>query len=164
MRRGSRMTEHHLAQINIARMVAPLDDPAMADFVAQLADVNALADRSPGFVWRLQSEEGDSTSIRVFDDPLVLVNMSVWENVEALQQFVYESSHRLVMRDRKKWFRKMDGPYYALWWIPRGHTPTVDEGKERLAHLATHGATSHAFWFGTNFAPPLERDVVLSKL
>jgi hypothetical protein len=157
------MSPSYVAQINIARMVAPLTDPAMAEFVAQLAEINALADRSPGFVWRLQSDEGDSTSIRVFDDPLVLVNMSVWENVEALHQYVYTSSHKLVMRDRKKWFRKMDGPYYALWWIAPGHTPSIEEGKERLAHLEAHGATSHAFWFGTTFAAPPERGVVLAK-
>jgi Domain of unknown function (DUF3291) len=99
------MPTYHLAQINIGRILAPIDDPVMAEFVAQLAPVNALADSSPGFVWRLQTESGDATSIRVYEDEMVAINMSVWESVDAL-------------RDRKRWFEKFDGPYYALWWIP----------------------------------------------
>jgi hypothetical protein len=144
---------YRLAQINLARMVAPIDSPKLADFVAQLADINALADRSPGFVWRLQSAAGDATAIRAFDDPLVLVNMSVWESVEALHAYVYRSAHSALLRDRKRWFQKYDGPYYALWWIHQGHIPTIEEGKARLDHLATYGATQHAFWFGEPFPP-----------
>jgi hypothetical protein len=140
-----------LAQINVARMIAPLDDPLMADFVAQLPAVNALADRSPGFIWRLQTESGDSTAIRAFDDPLLLVNMSVWQTAEALKAYAYRGDHARVMRDRKKWFRKMEGPSYALFWVGREQMPTVEEGQRRLRHLAVHGATPEAFTFGSGF-------------
>ncbi len=138
---------HHIAQINIARMHAPLDDPLMADFVAQLDPVNALAERSPGFVWRLQDEAGDATSIRLFDDERILVNMSVWETLEALRDDVYRSRHLGVLRDRKRWFEPPDGPYLALWWIPAGHVPPPAEGKQRLDHLRRHGPTPEAFTF-----------------
>jgi hypothetical protein len=149
-------SKYCVAQINVARMVAPLDDPLMAGFVAQLAEINALADTSPGFVYRLVGDGGDATSLRVFDDPLIIVNLSVWASVDALQAYVYRSAHARVMRDRKKWFHKFDGPYYALWWVPAGHIPSVEEGKDRLQHLARHGATAHAFWFGDPFVPPHE--------
>lgn len=122
------MPEYHLAEINIARMRAPLSDPLMAGFVAQLAPVNALADQSPGFVWRLQSEGGDATGIRPYGDAPLLVNMSVWESVEHLRAYVYHSAHTGVLRDRAQWFEKMDGAYYALWWVPKGVHPTAGEG------------------------------------
>src|SRR4051812_489450 len=101
---------HQLAQINIGRAVAPIDSPIMAGFVSQLAEINALADRSPGFVWRLQGDPGDATTLRAFDDPRVLVNMSVWSSIEALRAYVYRSAHAGVMQDRKKWFERFDGP------------------------------------------------------
>jgi Domain of unknown function (DUF3291) len=149
-----------LAQINIGRTVAPLDDPRLAGFVNRLAEINALADRSPGFVWRLQTASGDATSLAVFDgDPRMIINMSVWESVEALHHYVYGSAHLHVLRDRRKYFESLPGPYYALWWIARGYIPSVEEGKQRLAHLAAHGPSEHAFWFGAGFekgAPPPE--------
>lgn len=141
------MHDHHLAQINVGRTVAPLDDPRLAGFVSQLAEINALADRSPGFVWRLQTPAGDATSVRAYDDPRVIVNMSVWQSLETLHAYVYRSAHVGVLRDRKRWFEKWSGPYYALWWIPKGHVPTVEEGKARLEYLAQHGPSEHAFWF-----------------
>jgi hypothetical protein len=141
----------HIAQINIGRTVAPLDDPRLAGFVAQLDAINAVADASPGFVWRLQTESGDATALRVFDDPLIIVNMSVWESLEALHAYVYRSAHARVLRERMRWFDKLSGPYYAIWWVPEGHVPTVEEGKARLAHLEQHGPSEHAFWFGTQF-------------
>ena len=141
-----------IAQINIGRMVAALNDPRLAGFVSQLDAINALADRSPGFVWRLQTEGGNATSLVVnANDPLLIINMSVWENLETLHDYVYRSAHLQLVRDRKQWFQKMAGPYYALWWVPRGHIPTVEEGMQRLAHLEAHGATEHAFWFGSPF-------------
>jgi hypothetical protein len=140
-----------IAQINIARAVAPLTDPQLSGFVAQLNAINQLADHSPGFVWRLQTEAGDATTLRVFDDPLIIINMSVWESVETLHAFVYRSAHLPLLHERKRWFDKLLGPYYALWWVPRGHIPTPDEGKERLAHLPEHGPSAHAFWFGARF-------------
>jgi hypothetical protein len=150
------MPNSHLAQINIGRMLAPIDDPLMAEFVAQLAAINALADSTPGFVWRLQSESGDATSIKAYDDELIIVNMSVWESIESLREFAYKSSHAGVMRDRKRWFEKFDGPYMALWWIPAGHTPTPQEGKERLEYLRLHGETPHAFSFKNIYPKPTE--------
>lgn len=144
----------YLAQINVARMRAPLTDPLMAGFVAQLDPINALADRSPGFVWRLQDDAGDATSIRVFDDALILVNMSVWETLAALRAYVYRSAHLGALRDRKRWFELPDGPHLALWWIPAGHVPTPEEGKQRLEHLRRHGPTPDAFSFQHAFPAP----------
>jgi Domain of unknown function (DUF3291) len=139
---------HHLAQINVARMLWPLDDPRMGGFVAQLESLNALAEAAPGFVWRLQGAHGDSTDVRGFDDPVILVNMSVWESVTALQNYAYRSAHSGAVRDRKRWFAPYDGPYYALWWVPVGHVPSVEEGKARLELLAKNGPGPEAFWFG----------------
>ena len=150
------MPEYHLAQINIARMLAPIDDPVMAEFVAQLPPINALAEASPGFVWRLQSESGDATSIKVYDDEFIIVNLTVWETAEALRQYVYKSAHSGVMRDRRRWFEKFDGPYYTLWWIPAGHFPGTEEAKERLDHLREHGDTAYAFSFKQAFPQPSE--------
>jgi hypothetical protein len=150
------MPIYHLAQINIARMLAPIDDPIMAEFVAQLPPINALADASPGFVWRLQSESGDATSIKVYDDDFVIVNLTVWESVEALREYVYKSAHRGVLRDRKRWFQKFDGPYYALWWIPAGELPSAEEGKERLDCLRENGDSAFAFSFKNIFSKPSE--------
>jgi heme-degrading monooxygenase HmoA len=137
----------HLAQINIGRLVAPIDDPRIAEFVAQLEPVNKLAEQSPGFVWRLQSESGNATDVPYNDDPTMLVNMSVWESLETLKAYVYGSRHLGVFRDRQKWFQKLDLPHYCLWWVPVGHIPTVAEGRERMEHYQKHGSTPEAFWF-----------------
>ncbi len=145
--------EHHLAQINIARMRFPLDDPAMAGFVDNLEAINALAEADPGFVWRLQTDEGDATALRIFDDDRLIVNLSVWGSVEALKGYVYQSRHVNFVRRRKAWFEAFDGAYYALWWVPRGHTPTVEEAKARLEHLQQHGESAFAFSFKEVFAP-----------
>jgi hypothetical protein len=145
---------YHLAQVNIARMLAALDDPIMAGFVARLEDINVLADASPGFVWRLQSDGGDATSIRVYDDPNIIINMSVWESVEALNSFVYRSVHQGVMRHRREWFERFDGPYLALWWIPAGHVPSPAEGKAALDDLRANGPSPRAFAFARPFPPP----------
>ena len=142
----------HLAQINIGHIRAPMTDPLMAGFVAELEPVNALADASPGFVWRLQTDEGDATAIRPYDDDMILINMSVWETVESLKAFVYRSHHADVMRQREKWFERMD-IYIALWWIAVGHTPTVQEAKLRLDHLRENGESSFAFSLKKVFPP-----------
>lgn len=147
---------YHLAQINIARVLAPVDDPKIAGFMAQLDEVNALADSAPGFVWRLQSSSGNATDVPYNDDPFVLVNMSVWESVEALRNYVYRSRHVEVLRDRAQWFEKMEKPHYCLWWVPEGHIPTVTEARERLEHYQTHGATPVSFWFSETFPAPVE--------
>ena len=150
----------HLAQINVARMLAPLDSPVMAEFVALLTAVNAEADASLGFVWRLQTPDGDATSLQAFDDPMVLVNMSVWESVEALKSFAYQSGHRSPLRDRSKWFELPKQAHLALWWIPAGHVPTVQEGIERLEHRRAHGDTERAFSFAKVF--PAQQDAAKS--
>jgi Domain of unknown function (DUF3291) len=143
----------HLAQVNIARVKAPLSEPLMAGFVGRLDEINALADRSSGFVWRLQTAAGNATDLRPYDDDLILVNMSVWESFEALQAFVYRTAHIEVLRKRYDWFEKFEGVYAALWWVPAGHIPSVDEAKERLAHLTAHGPTPFAFTFQVRFQP-----------
>ncbi len=152
---------YHLAQINIARMVAPLDTPTMAGFVARLAEINAVADGAPGFVWPLQTAEGDATSLRVFDDEYMLVNMSVWESVEALFEYVYHSNHIELLRQRASWFEKMGTPFMALWWVPAGHIPTVEEAKAKLEYLTTHGPTPLAFTFKQRYT--LEEMAALSS-
>src|SRR5579862_4357976 len=118
---------HHLAQVNVARMLAPLDSPVMAGFVAQLPVVNAAADRSPGFVWRLSTPEGDATAVRAYDDPHMLFNLSVWESVESLKEFTYNQGHLAVFRDRAQWFERPAQAHMAMWWIPAGHLPSVEE-------------------------------------
>ncbi len=144
---------HHLSQVNISRMIAPLSSPIMAEFVAQLNSINKLADESPGFIWRLKTEEGNATNIRVYDDELILFNLSVWESMDALKQFVYRSQHGKVMRNREKWFHKYEGINMALWWIPIGHIPTVDEAKKRLQYLNDYGESAYAFSLRKQFLP-----------
>ena len=150
------MSVHHLAQMNIARMRAPLTDPIMARFVAQLDEINALADATPGFVWRLQEHllpRPDETA-RAYAAGSIIVNLSVWEGVEPLQRYVYHSAHAGVMRDRREWFEKMEERWAVLWWVPAGYRPAVAEGKERLEHLRAHGTSAHAFNFKQTFPPP----------
>ncbi len=151
----------HLAQINIGRLIAPIDDPQIAEFVSQLEPINALADKSLGFVWRLQTEAGNATDIPYSDDPFMIVNMSVWESVGALRDYVYRSDHVQAFRDRAKWFEKMDKPSYCLWWVPVGHRPTVGEGRERMEHYQKNGATPYAFWFSQQFPSPEEQPTIL---
>ena len=147
-------TRFHLAQINMARALAPLTDPRLADFVALLDEVNALADRSPGFVWRLQTDAGNATDIEVGDDPLLIVNMSVWESREALSDYVYKSGHLRVLSRRKEWFARLETPSLALWWLPVGTRPPIEDGLERLDHLARHGPNERAFTFKAGFPAP----------
>lgn len=143
--------DFHLAQANIARMRAPMDDPVMQGFVEQLEPLNALADRSPGFIWRLQDEQGDATAIRVFEDELILFNMSLWESVEDLQAYAYHSSHVAAVRARGDWFVPTSKANFVLWWVPAGHIPTVEEAKERLTLLWENEPTAAAFTFHSHF-------------
>ena len=155
---------YSLAQVNIARMLAPLDDPIMARFVAQLDTINALADGSPGFIWRLQTEDGSATAIRPFDDLFILVNMSVWRSLTEYSNYVYQSAHREVMKQRRQWFERFNGAYTVLWWIPEGHIPTVEEAKERLASLNEHGPTPYAFTLKVPFPAPDQLDSTLEPI
>ena len=151
--------DYVLAQVNVARMREPLDSPLLADFVAALGPVNAAADAAPGFVWRLQTEDGNATAVRAFEwdgagSAGVLVNMSVWESVEALAGYVYSEAHRRVLRRRREWFERMAEASMALWWVPRGHVPTTREAEERVRYLRRHGPTARAFTLRVHFPPP----------
>lgn len=147
------MSRYELAQLNIAIMKEPLESPAMADFVANLDRINALAESSPGFVWRLQTDDGDATALRPLGDD-TLVNMSVWKDVESLNHYVYKTAHVEIMRRRREWFDRMRESHVVLWWVPGGHRPTVTEAAERLAQLRANGPTADAFTFRNAFAPP----------
>ena len=137
---------HHLAQLNIGRIRYEVDDPRMAGFVDNLASVNAIAERSPGFVWRYTDESGNATSTRPYDgDPMMAVNMSVWENVESLEKYVWQTVHKRFYSRRHEWFETMAERYLVMWWVPAGHRPTIQEAVERLEHLKQHGASEHAF-------------------
>ena len=150
------MANYHIAQVNIGRVKGPLEDPVMAGFVARLEEINALADGSPGFVWRLQTSAGNATYFRPYDDDRLLLNMSVWETVDALKSYVYHTAHAELLRQRHAWFEKFAGAYAALWWGPAGHIPGIDEAKKRLAHLDAHGPTQFAFTFKSVFQPDEE--------
>jgi hypothetical protein len=148
------MTQYHIAQLNIGRVKAPVEDPIMAGFVARLDEINALAERSPGFVWRLQTSEGNATYFRPYpEDDRILINMSVWETVESLRHYVYQTAHAELLRQRQAWFEKFAGSYTALWWVPAGYRPGMDEATQRLAHLEKHGPTQFAFTFKATFEP-----------
>jgi Domain of unknown function (DUF3291) len=154
---------HVLAQVNIARLRAPLDSPDLADFVAALDPVNAAAETAPGFVWRLQTEDGNATSILAFDwdagtSAGVIVNMSVWESVEDLAAFVYSGSHRPVLRRRRDWFERMEQAYAALWWIPAGGVPTTEDAEDRVRYLRAHGPSPYAFTLRVHFPAPGDED------
>lgn len=154
---------YHLAQVNIGRMRAPLTDPLMAGFVAQLEPINDLADTSPGFVWRLQTEDGDATALRPYEDDSILFNLSVWASLDDLYAFTYHSQHRQIMQQRRQWFEKFESVYIALWWVPASHIPDPEEAKERLEHLRIHGETPYAFSYKKAFPAPddvLEHNII----
>ena len=149
------MTQHwHLAQLNTATALYGNDDPRMQPFMEKLDEINALADASDGFVWRLQDEGGNATDIRATDDPYLLINMSVWESVDALFEFTYKSAHAMVMADRQKWFDLPNEAHQVMWWIPAGELPTIDDALERLRQLRANGPTPAAFTFKQRFDPP----------
>lgn len=148
------MSGWQLAEINVGRLVAPYGSPPVAEFVANLPKINALADAQPGFVWRLTGEGDDATDIQAFDDPMMAMNMSVWESLEALAAFVYRSGHRDFMRRRREWFEAPADAYLALWWVPAGHRPTPAEGRARLEALRRDGPTPFAFSFRQPFPAP----------
>jgi hypothetical protein len=145
--------DFHLAQINIGRAIGDVDGPALVDFMALLDPVNELADSSPGFVWRMQDEDGNNTALRPYDDDRMIANMSTWESIEALWDFVYKGMHIEVMRRRREWFEKFESTYLALWWVPAGTIPTIEDAKLRLASLDERGPTPYAFTFKKRFAP-----------
>ena len=145
--------DFHIAQFNIAKLLAPLDDPQLAEFVGSLERINTIADERPGFVWRLQGESGDATSLRPLGDD-VIVNMSVWRDIDALHDFVYRTAHAPAMAKRRQWFAKPDGPFMVLWWVRAGYIPTVADAQGRLAILARKGPSPAALTFKTRFPAP----------
>lgn len=149
----------HIAQINVGRLVAPSYDAGVAPFFDALEPVNAMADAAPGFVWRLQGENGNATDLRPTSDPLFIVNMSTWVDTASLFAFVYRSGHTPEMSRRREYFGRFDGAYQALWWVPAGHFPSVDEGLARLWRLDKYGPTPLAFTFKARFPPPDEQAI-----
>ena len=147
------MSNYELAQLNVAIMKEPLESPSMADFVANLDRINALAEASLGFVWRLQTEEGDATALRPMGED-TLVNVSVWRDVESLNIYVYGSAHVEIMRRRKEWFERMREAWVVLWWIRKGHRPTPTEAIAKLDLLRANGPSNEAFTFRHAFSPP----------
>ena len=141
----------HLAQLNIAKAKASLDDPLMKEFMDNLDPINAIADASQGFIWRLQDEEGDATSIQAFDDPNMIVNMSVWESIEALKDFLFKTHHLEFLKRKEEWFEKLSEANHVMWWIPIEHEPSVEEAKERLLYLKVNGESPYSFTFRSNF-------------
>jgi hypothetical protein len=148
------MTEWHVAQMNVARLLAPYGDPRVQEFFDELARINAAADASPGFVWRLQADGGDATAVQATADPQLIVNLSVWTDPDSLFDFVYRSQHTPVMAKRRQWFARFEGQHQVLWWVPAGHRPDTHEGFARLWHLEHYGPTPHAFTFKARFPPP----------
>ncbi|WP_406506795.1 DUF3291 domain-containing protein [Streptomyces sp. NBC_00212] len=142
---------YELAQVNIARLKFPLDSPELADFMAGLDPVNAVADAADGFVWRLQSDSGNATDVPVFGDAAMIVNMSVWRDAESLKAFMYAGRHRELLARRFEWFERIEEALVALWWVPAGHRPTVEEAEKRVLHLRAHGPTPHAFTLRQSF-------------
>jgi hypothetical protein len=146
-------TKQYIAQLNISKMIGVnIDDPIMKDFVAQLDEINLLGEQSKGFVWRLKSDDGNATAYNPYNDDRIIVNFTVWETVEDLKDFVYNTAHRLVMKDRKKWFENLGQPSYVLWYVDTDKMPTIDEAVERLAYLQNNGASSYAFDFKNIFS------------
>ncbi len=141
----------HIAQLNIAKAKAPLDSPIMFEFVENLVPINQIADASAGFIWHLQDESGDATAVKAFDDPTLLVNMSVWVSIEALKSFMSKTHHLSFLQRKTLWFNKADGPNHVLWWVPEGHIPSLAQAKQRLEALKSDGETEFAFSFRKAF-------------
>lgn len=145
-----------LAQLNVATLLAPIDSPELTDFVAELDRINGIADQSPGFVWRLQSEEGNATDLKHDFGSDVIANLSVWKSAEELHDYVYRTAHAQIMSRRKEWFQKLSDAYSVLWWVREGHRPTLGEAQLKLALLKTQGPTSQAFTFKKRYLKPTE--------
>lgn len=143
--KGPEMNEFHLAQLNIGKLIAPPGDPRVAEFMDNLALVNGLAERSPGFVWRLKGEGDGATDIHPFSDPEIIVNLTVWETMEALEKFVWLTVHKRFFHRRGEWFQPLGRPHFVMWHVPAGHIPTIAEAGERLERLTREGPGAEAF-------------------
>lgn len=150
------MTKYHIAEINIARMKGVnINDPMMKEFVDNLNIVNQIAEKSNGFVWRLKDENNNATSINPYNDEQVIINVSVWENIETLEEFMYRTFHSEFLKRRKEWFSNFGKAHTAMWWVPEGHIPSLEEAVEKLDYLQKNGATINSFDFRNKFPPPL---------
>ena len=151
------MSAYHLAQFNIAKAKGPTDGPVMAEFMANLERINRLAEDTPGFVWRFQTDDGDATSVRAFDDPDLLLNLSTWESIDSFKHHVYKSDHAAFLPRRREWFEPVaDLPVMVMWWVPAGSQPSIDECVAKIDHLQKHGPTQAAFTFRNSFPPPAD--------
>ncbi len=146
------MKNYHLAQVNIARLLAPIDSPVLLDFVNNLDRINELAEQSQGFIWRLKGDDNNATALRIFEDDFLIVNMSVWESKDALFGFTYSSDHVEILKRKKEWFHKISDMHMALWYIEAGHEPSADEAKERLKYLNEVGESPYAFTFKSKYS------------
>jgi hypothetical protein len=135
----------HLAELNIGRFRYPVDDPRMADFMNNLDRVNAIAERSDGFIWRLKDDSGNATNFRPFSDPDMAVNLSVWRDAESLEHYVWNTVHKQFYRRRAEWFELLGSQHFVMWWVDEGHRPSIEEAKARLDHLHVHGDSNVAF-------------------
>lgn len=149
------MATFQIAQVNLAQAKADMESELMQGFVSRLYEINTLADRADGFVWRLKEDSSSATAIRVFDDPLLLINMSVWADLEALKNYVYKSLHVELIKDREAWFNKMGESHQALWWIPAGHIPSNEEARKKLEYIRKHGPSAQAFTFAKPYPMPM---------
>lgn len=140
----------YLAQLNIAKLLAPIDSPQLKDFVDNLDPINAIAEESAGFIWRLKDESGNATSIEGFDDPAIIANMSVWTSVETLKQFMFKTHHINFLKRKSEWFENPSKANYVLWWIPKNHIPTLEEARSKLFYMQEKGESSKAFTFKTS--------------
>jgi hypothetical protein len=153
----------HLAQLNVGRLKAPIDDPMIDDFRLNLARINSLAEASPGYVWRLQDASGDATDIKPFGDELEIVNLTVWASIEAVADFAYRSNHVEFLRRRRQFFEAPTQPILCLWWIQEGTVPSVEEAIGRLDYLRSHGPSPRAFTFRHRFEPGSEHEQLGSR-
>ena len=154
------MQNYHHAQINDARMRASLDDPIMAEFKTAIDEINANAERSPGFVWRVQNESGDATEIRVYDDPKILVNMSVWQSTPQLKDYVYGSLHKDFFMRRRQWFEKFQGAHFGRWWLTVFKFPSATIVREKIEYLTIHGESPECFAFKNLYSAPTKESVI----
>lgn len=148
--------DYHLAQLNIGKTLAPLDSPQLQEFVDNLERINAIAEATEGFVWRLQDDSGNATDISAYDDPDIIVNLSVWRDVASLKQFMFKTDHATFLQRRGEWFEKAKTATYVLWWVPAGHIPSLEEAKQRLMRLQELGDSPEAFSMRKPFAAPTE--------
>ncbi|MBO0789530.1 MAG: DUF3291 domain-containing protein [Ktedonobacteraceae bacterium] len=154
---------YYIAEMNIGRIRAPYDDPIMAGYVKRRREMDTLARRSPGFIWRRTGPGSNAKETDLYEDQTIIANVSVWATIEDFANFVYKTGHQEVIDRGHEWFVSLDGPHYAMWWVPQGHLPSAEEARERLEYLRTYGETPYAFTFKRWFPSPDERITATSE-